>query len=163
MLSDLHLQHPPVTPTQQNSRENQTGQKFSQVVRFHAGGEDEKSKNQPANAEKAAWGGGASAGEDLKNPYQSNPLIDSSRQEVQRSRGRKRERVHEYRTICPSPRAPQITQLADETRARRGRDADAGNAARIFRADGELQDRSSEEVPEHTVGHRLGDDVIVFQ
>lgn len=62
-------------------------------------------------------GGGITylTGVDLKNPYQSNPIIDSSRQEVQRSRGSKKERVCEYRTICPSPRAPQIAQLADET------------------------------------------------
>lgn len=51
---------------------------------------------------------------DLKNPYQSNPIIDSSRQKVQRSRGRKK-RACEYRTICPSPRAPQIAQLTDKT------------------------------------------------
>lgn len=60
-------------------------------------------------------GGTYLTGVDLKNPYQSNPVIDSSRQEVQRSRGRKKDGVCEYRTICPSPRAPQIAQLTDDT------------------------------------------------
>lgn len=62
-----------------------------------------KRMNQHANAYarkgpvSCSWWGAARGaggtyltGVDLKNPYQSNPVIDSSRHEVQRSRGRKK-------------------------------------------------------------------------
>lgn len=54
--------------------------------------------HMPEKALFPAVGGGQGGGRggtyltglDLKNPYQSNPVIDSSRHEVQRSRGRKK-------------------------------------------------------------------------